>query len=152
MRLGCDWLVLARNIGKTGDIFSGRLRRRCGASWSNGRGAGGVLAKGGFGEKTELDESTSSCAAPDEELLAVHQELDRLAAEDAAAAALVKLRYFVGMTMPKRPRRWECRYGTRNGYGLLPAPGCAKDLDGEPRQALERKLAGFGRAVRTEGR
>jgi RNA polymerase sigma factor (TIGR02999 family) len=60
-----------------------------------------VLEKGGFGEKTELDESNIVLAAPDEELLAVHEELDRLAAEDSAAAGLVKLRYFVGMTMPE---------------------------------------------------
>lgn len=33
------------------------------------------------------------------ELLAIHESLDRLAAEDAAAAELVKLRYMVGMTM-----------------------------------------------------
>ncbi len=60
-----------------------------------------VLEKGGFGEKTELDESNIVLAAPAEELLAVHEELDRLAAEDSAAADLVKLRYFVGMTMPE---------------------------------------------------
>ncbi len=38
-------------------------------------------------------------AAPPEELLAVHEALDRLAAEDPQGAELVKLRYFVGMTM-----------------------------------------------------
>jgi RNA polymerase sigma factor (TIGR02999 family) len=60
-----------------------------------------VLEKGGFGEKEELHESDLLVAAPAEELLAVHEELDRLAAEDPAAADLVKLRYFVGMTMPE---------------------------------------------------
>jgi RNA polymerase sigma factor (sigma-70 family) len=40
-------------------------------------------------------------AAPgrDEELLAVHESLDRLAAEDARKAELVKLRYFAGLTL-----------------------------------------------------
>jgi DNA-directed RNA polymerase specialized sigma24 family protein len=37
--------------------------------------------------------------APPDELLAVHEALDKLASEDPAAAELVKLRYFVGMTM-----------------------------------------------------
>jgi RNA polymerase sigma factor (TIGR02999 family) len=60
-----------------------------------------ILEKGGFGEKTELDETDIVVTAPAEELLAVHEELDRLAAEDSAAADLVKLRYFVGMTMPE---------------------------------------------------
>jgi DNA-directed RNA polymerase specialized sigma24 family protein len=39
--------------------------------------------------------------APDDELLAVHEALDSLAAEDADAATLVKLRYFVGLSMPE---------------------------------------------------
>jgi len=38
-------------------------------------------------------------AAPADELLAVHEALDVLAAKDPQAAELVKLRYFVGMTM-----------------------------------------------------
>ncbi|MGI9242941.1 MAG: ECF-type sigma factor, partial [Verrucomicrobiales bacterium] len=47
----------------------------------------------------ELDESSLSIDAPADELLAVHEALDQLAAEDPKAAELVKLRYFVGMTM-----------------------------------------------------
>ena len=38
-------------------------------------------------------------AMPAEELLAVDEALDLLAKEDPAAANLVKLRYFVGMSM-----------------------------------------------------
>ena len=38
-------------------------------------------------------------AAPPEELLAEHEALDQLAVEDPSAAELVKLRYFMGMTM-----------------------------------------------------
>jgi RNA polymerase sigma factor (TIGR02999 family) len=58
-----------------------------------------VLEKGGFGEKSDLDESDLVATAPAEELLAVDEALDRLAAEDPAAADVVKLRYFAGMTM-----------------------------------------------------
>ena len=47
----------------------------------------------------QLDESAIVLAAPPDELLAVHEALDQLSAEDASAAELVKLRYFVGMTM-----------------------------------------------------
>lgn len=47
----------------------------------------------------ELDEGSLVLAAPADELLAVHEALDRLAAEDPQSAELVKLRYFVGMTM-----------------------------------------------------
>lgn len=58
-----------------------------------------VLAKGGFATPEEYTESKIVLAAPAEELLAVHEALDRLAAEDAVAADLVKLRYFVGLSM-----------------------------------------------------
>jgi len=49
----------------------------------------------------ELHESRIELAAPSDEILAVHEALDDLAAEDATAAAVVKLRYFVGMTIPE---------------------------------------------------
>ena len=57
------------------------------------------LKRGGAAERVEFDESAIVLTAPADELLAVHEALDRLAAEDATAAELVKLRYFVGMTM-----------------------------------------------------
>ena len=55
--------------------------------------------RGGGAERQELDDSALILAAPPDELLAVHEALDNLAKEDPAAAELVKLRYFVGMTM-----------------------------------------------------
>jgi len=57
------------------------------------------LKRGGGGERVELNDSALVMSAPPEELLAVHEALDGLAAQDATAAELVKLRYFVGMTM-----------------------------------------------------
>lgn len=55
--------------------------------------------RGGGVEPEELDESSFALLAPADELLAVNDALDQLAAEDATAAELVKLRYFVGMKM-----------------------------------------------------
>ena len=49
----------------------------------------------------ELHESHLEVQAPADELLAVHEALNGLAAVDDAAAELVKLRYFVGMTLPE---------------------------------------------------
>ena len=57
------------------------------------------LKRGGGAERQELDESQFVQSAPSEELLAVDEALDLLAADDATAANLVKLRYFAGMTM-----------------------------------------------------
>jgi len=55
--------------------------------------------RGGGVAHEELNETALVLAAPADELLAVHEALDTLAREDPPAAELVKLRYFVGMTM-----------------------------------------------------
>jgi RNA polymerase sigma factor (TIGR02999 family) len=57
------------------------------------------LKRGGGALREELDESSIVLSAPPDELLAVHEALDKLSKEDPPAAELVKLRYFVGMTM-----------------------------------------------------
>jgi RNA polymerase sigma factor (TIGR02999 family) len=49
----------------------------------------------------ELHESRIELPVPQDEILAVHEALDALAAQDATAAEVVKLRYFVGMTIPE---------------------------------------------------
>jgi RNA polymerase sigma factor (TIGR02999 family) len=50
-------------------------------------------------EQTELTESKVAAYSPDDELLAVHEALERLAQRDPVSADLVNLRYFVGMNM-----------------------------------------------------
>lgn len=55
--------------------------------------------RGGNLERVDLEETRLVLAAPAEEVLAVHEALDRLTSEDSAAAELVKLRYFAGLTM-----------------------------------------------------
>lgn len=57
------------------------------------------LKRGGGVMREELDESSVVLSAPPEELLAIHEALEKLVAQDPTAAELVKLRYFVGMTM-----------------------------------------------------
>ena len=57
------------------------------------------LKRGGEFEREELNESMLVLSAPPDELLAVDEALEKLSAEDRPAAELVKLRYFVGMTM-----------------------------------------------------
>ena len=60
-----------------------------------------VRQAAGLAAPEELHESRLEIQAPADELLAVHEALDGLAAVDATAAQLVKLRYFVGMTLPE---------------------------------------------------
>ena len=65
------------------------------------------LKRGGGGmERVPLeavgeDDTAIIAPAPDEELLAVDEALDRLTAEDPAAGEIVRLRYFAGLTWPE---------------------------------------------------
>jgi RNA polymerase sigma factor (TIGR02999 family) len=54
---------------------------------------------GGLRERHALDAVEISAPSPSVDVLALNEALDRLAARDSEAAELVKLRYFVGMTM-----------------------------------------------------
>ena len=67
-------------------ILVDRARRRQAAK----RGAGEVCL--------DADELDIPAPAPDEQLLAVNEAVEKYAAMDARKAELVKLRYFVGMT------------------------------------------------------
>jgi len=58
-----------------------------------------ALKRGAGAEREELNEAHLVQTAPSDEMLAIDEALDLLAVEDAACANLVKLRYFVGMTM-----------------------------------------------------
>jgi RNA polymerase sigma factor (TIGR02999 family) len=60
-----------------------------------------VRQASGLAAPEELHESRIGIQAPSDELLAVHDALDRLATVDVHAAELVKLRYFVGLTLPE---------------------------------------------------
>jgi RNA polymerase sigma factor (TIGR02999 family) len=54
---------------------------------------------GGGLERIDLNEAHLACSAHDDQLLAIDEALDRLAAEDSQAAQLVKLRYFAGLSV-----------------------------------------------------
>jgi len=55
--------------------------------------------RGGKLVRQEIDEIDVPLKQPPEEVLAVHEALDKLAATDSQAAELVKLRYFGGFTL-----------------------------------------------------
>jgi RNA polymerase sigma factor (TIGR02999 family) len=57
--------------------------------------------RGGGRKRAELDEANLAVPERHEDLLALDEALDRLAEADAQAAELVKLRYFVGMSIPE---------------------------------------------------
>jgi RNA polymerase sigma factor (TIGR02999 family) len=57
------------------------------------------IKRGGDGQRVELPDDLPAPAAPVEDVIAVHDGLDQLAAADATAAELVKLHYFAGFTL-----------------------------------------------------
>src|SRR5438093_680183 len=54
---------------------------------------------GGGQQRVELNEVTLAAPGSDDELLALDEALEKLAAQNRAEAEVVKLRYFVGMTI-----------------------------------------------------
>ena len=55
--------------------------------------------QGGSLQRVALDEAVSSIEDPKEDILALDDALDQLAAEDDKLAQVVKLRYFAGLTL-----------------------------------------------------
>lgn len=53
--------------------------------------------RGGLQKRVEMPESRLAAPLPDDELLALHEALEQLAAVDSAAADLVRLRFFAGL-------------------------------------------------------
>jgi RNA polymerase sigma factor (TIGR02999 family) len=58
-----------------------------------------ALRHGGGQHRVEFDPADLVATADDDQLLAVNEALDKLAARSQSEAELVKLRYFVGMTL-----------------------------------------------------
>src|SRR6266850_4478257 len=57
-----------------------------------------AVRHGGGQQRVDVDQLELAAARQDDELLAVHEALDKLAAAHPVEAQVVKLRYFVGMT------------------------------------------------------
>ena len=58
-----------------------------------------ALRHGGGQQRVELENVDLASAVDEDQLLAVNDALDKLAAQSKSEAELVKLRYFVGMTL-----------------------------------------------------
>jgi RNA polymerase sigma factor (TIGR02999 family) len=58
-----------------------------------------AVRHGGGQQRVDFEPAGLACATDDDQLLAVNDALDKLAAQNKIEAELVKLRYFVGMTL-----------------------------------------------------
>jgi RNA polymerase sigma factor (TIGR02999 family) len=59
------------------------------------------VKRGGIQERVEIDSLDLATEAQPDELLRVHEALDKLTAEDPLKAELIKLRFFVGLAIPE---------------------------------------------------
>ncbi len=100
------------------------------------------LKRGGGRQRVDLDRLTGLAAASDDDLLGLDDALDRLAKDYPAAAALVKLRFFAGMTLREAadalavPRRTADRHWSFARAWLADALA-----GGEPRNFLRYRGA-----------
>jgi RNA polymerase sigma factor (TIGR02999 family) len=90
------------------------------------------LKRGGNQPLEELHESQIEIHAPSDELLAVNEALDQLAAEDALAAKVVKLRYFVGMTIPEVAEALGIAPRTADRHWLFARAWLRRAIRGDP--------------------
>ena len=73
-----------------------------------------AIKHGGKFVARELSESDLATTAPPEEVIAVHEALDQLAAEDPLTAELIKLRYFGGFTIEEASEKLGMSISTAN--------------------------------------
>jgi RNA polymerase sigma factor (TIGR02999 family) len=75
-----------------------------------------ALRHGGGQQRVELEESQIIGGAPDEQLLAVNEALERLTAHDPPKAELVTLRFFVGLSLEEAAEILGISRPTANRY------------------------------------
>jgi hypothetical protein len=73
-------------------------------------------------QRQALDPDAAAISEPREDLLALHEALDRLEAEDPLKAKLVKLGYFVGRSLAEAAAALDLSERPA-GTGPMPVPG-----------------------------
>jgi RNA polymerase sigma factor (TIGR02999 family) len=92
-----------------------------------------ALRHGGGQQRLNLDDLELSSQAEDDQLLALHEALDKLAARDKLKAELVKLRYFVGLTIPEAAEVLEISEPTAKRYWAYARAWLYREITAESR-------------------
>ncbi len=91
------------------------------------------IRHGGGLRRVDIDAGCSLVEPPpDDDLLALDEALDRLAALDLKRAELVKLRYFAGLTMPEAAAAMGISVATAERYWAFARTWLFAELNGEP--------------------
>ena len=92
------------------------------------------LKHGGERQRADAGELNLVAAAPEDEVLSVHEALDGLAAVDAQAAQVVKLHFFAGMTLEDVASVLEISARTAYRDWAFARAWLAKRLDGPEKE------------------
>ncbi len=91
------------------------------------------IRHGGGLRRVDIDGGCSLAQPPpDDDLLALDEALDRLAALDPKRAELVKLRFFAGLTMPEAADAMGISVATAERYWAFARTWLFAELGGEP--------------------
>ena len=88
---------------------------------------------GGGQQRLDLDELEIAAPTEDDQLLAVNEALDKLEAQDKEAANLVKLRYFVGMTIEEAAQSLGIGEATAYRYWAYARAWLFKEIKSQPK-------------------
>src|SRR6185436_18530068 len=88
---------------------------------------------GGAHQRTHMPEIACAVAQNEDQLLAVNEALEKLAAQDKQKAELVKLRYFVGMTIEEAADVLGISSGTAKRHWAYARAWLAQEINSHPR-------------------
>jgi RNA polymerase sigma factor (TIGR02999 family) len=103
------------------------------------------LKRGGSSARQDLDPAELLTPAPREDLVALDEALTKLAATDRAAADLVELRYFGGLSIPEAARVLHISPRTANRLWTYARAWLHQEIQGTepaPRSRTTRREAG----------
>jgi RNA polymerase sigma factor (TIGR02999 family) len=89
------------------------------------------LKRGANPAVEDLTESKIILRAPSDQMIAVHEALQRLATQKPEAAELVKLRYFVGMTLPEAAEALEMSLRSANRLWVYARAWLHREIEGD---------------------
>lgn len=86
--------------------------------------------RGGREEHVNIDDLDLAAPADDARLVRVHEALEKLAAEDAEKAELVKLRFFAGLTLDEAARVLDISEATAGRWWTYARAWLTKEMRG----------------------
>jgi RNA polymerase sigma factor (TIGR02999 family) len=88
-----------------------------------------ALRHGGGQQRVEMEEVEVAAPGDEDELLAVNEALDKLAVQNKVQAELVKLRYFVGMTLEEAAAVLDISARTADNYWAYARAWLYKEIE-----------------------